>query len=193
MGSGSSRSIKIDARDAKPRSSPRVPRASSSSGRRQLSTLPQLELEVAAREARNRNYLIAFGTYWASYVLTAPVGQVKRMFGPPDSLVIPPWRMAKGAAEGFVLGLNGVRPQATGFARQAWSWGFTFMVFASLNHFQESQRLASYVALKDKTAFGELAGNINAGQLENTLSATLDGESADTIRTPGNKLQIGWL
>ena len=131
---------------------------------KRFQTKKDWEIETNARSARYNSYYAAFGTYWASWVLSAPSGQVKRIFGPPDSLVIPPWRMAKDAIMNTVLGLNGVRPQATGFYRQAWAFGPSFALVAAWNHYIEAERFNSYLALKDETVFGELADTIHQGK-----------------------------
>ena len=142
---------------------------------KRFQTKGEWEIEVAAKESRWNVYYSAFATYTASWVLTAPVGTVKRAFGPPDALVIPPWRMAKDAIMNTVLSLNGVRPQATGVYRQALLWGPSFAVLAGGLHYVESSRYAQYLALEGKTAFGDLAAAIDKGEaFEKELTGSLD-------------------
>eukprot|EP01065_Artemidia_motanka_P014417 TRINITY_DN1837_c0_g1_i1.p2 TRINITY_DN1837_c0_g1~~TRINITY_DN1837_c0_g1_i1.p2 ORF type:complete len:179 (+),score=62.96 TRINITY_DN1837_c0_g1_i1:76-612(+) len=121
------------------------------------------KIELANRDARRTTYALGFGTFWSMFVFTAPTAMVKRMFGPPDTLPISPWRISKGVAEGVVLGMNGFRPQLVGVARQMSLILPTLAVLCIFQHKAETDRWEAY--LKQQTAFGELARTIDAGNL----------------------------
>eukprot|EP01064_Diplonema_japonicum_P015919 TRINITY_DN23975_c0_g1_i1.p1 TRINITY_DN23975_c0_g1~~TRINITY_DN23975_c0_g1_i1.p1 ORF type:complete len:186 (+),score=33.74 TRINITY_DN23975_c0_g1_i1:52-609(+) len=159
---------------------------------KRFQTREDWEIEVAAQNARSTTYMATFGVWLSCFVFSAPTGQVKRMFGPPDSLVIPPWRMAKDACQNIVLGMNGFRPQATGLYRQFWCMGPAFLTLSCMSHYNECARWSAYLNLKDKTAFGELASKIEDGSLhENPILATLDAKTANV--THGSKMELSTL
>eukprot|EP00755_Sulcionema_specki_P027245 Sspe_Gene.16615::Locus_5863_Transcript_1_1_Confidence_1.000_Length_637::g.16615::m.16615 len=109
------------------------------------------------------------------FLWSSPSGTIRRCFSAPHSLEIPPWRMGKDALKSFFLGMNGVRPQATGIYRQMWTILPSLTTLMVLQHYAEVQRWNAY--LEQKTTFGDLARSINNNTLTtDTISATLDQE-----------------
>eukprot|EP01059_Diplonema_ambulator_P016793 TRINITY_DN28767_c0_g1_i1.p2 TRINITY_DN28767_c0_g1~~TRINITY_DN28767_c0_g1_i1.p2 ORF type:complete len:186 (+),score=39.23 TRINITY_DN28767_c0_g1_i1:69-626(+) len=147
---------------------------------KRFQTKADWEIEVAAQNSRTNTYMAAVAAYTFGFVFSAPEGQVRRMFGPPDSLVIPPWRMAKDACQNTLLGMNGFRPQATGIYRQFWCMGPAFLTLSMMTHYSECTRWAGYLSLKDKSTFGEIASKIEDGTLnESPVFAPLDSNTAN--------------
>ena len=152
---------------------------------KRFQTRSDWEIEKSTHSTIWRNYYAALGTYLATYLLTAPTAVVTRWTGPPDSVLFPAWRAGKSAVRGVVLGLNGVRPQATGFYRQAMCLGPAFLLLSTLQHLNECQRWESYLGLSDKTAFGRIAKSLENGSFNTSnIDATLDSVCSFDLFTP---------
>ncbi|KAJ9458588.1 hypothetical protein DIPPA_02896 [Diplonema papillatum] len=161
---------------------------------RRYQTKADWQIEKKAYSERMWSYIITADVYAFMYVFSAPTAQVKRIFGPPDLLVIPPWRMAKDAIAGTILGVNGVRPQSTGFYRQMWCLLPSFFTLSALTHLSECKRWSSYLSLKDKTNFGDIAGRIDDGTLTSApVFGSLDKDTSDAIRLPNGQIQLSLI
>eukprot|EP01060_Flectonema_neradi_P030640 TRINITY_DN449_c3_g1_i1.p1 TRINITY_DN449_c3_g1~~TRINITY_DN449_c3_g1_i1.p1 ORF type:complete len:184 (+),score=36.30 TRINITY_DN449_c3_g1_i1:105-656(+) len=158
---------------------------------KRFQTRKDWEIEKETQDVIWRNYYIAMGTFAACFALTAPTTSVKRWTGPPDSVLFPAWRAGKDALRSVILGLDGVRPQATGFYRQALCMMPTLLVLSTLQHIQECHRWESYLNLSDKTAFGKIAKTLEDGTFgTSTVDATLDSHTAAVLHTKGDSMRL---